>query len=64
MTVTTRTPRSGARSRWHGARTKVVPRWTSRARATPPPDPAPRAVAATLIDVLLELPPPNGAHGS
>ena len=51
MTMAARTWKSGARSRWRGARTKLVPRWT------PQPDPTPRTAAEALRDVLLE--PPN-----
>jgi hypothetical protein len=54
MTADRHTWRSGAHSRWHGERTRLVPHWTPR------PQPRPRPTTITLSDLRLDPPTANG----
>jgi hypothetical protein len=58
---------SAARSRWHGARTRLVPHWTPPDRPRGRPQPPPRAAPdldAVLEDLLAGPPHSNGRHES
>jgi hypothetical protein len=50
---------SGARSRWHGARPHLVPRW----RPAPRPRAAQRVHRSAIRAVRIEPPTTNGAGG-
>jgi hypothetical protein len=48
---------SGARSRWHGARPHLIPRW----RPAPRPPAARRAQRSAIRAIRIEPPTSNGA---